>query len=616
MPLTADDFWNRLQASSLLSERKLEQLQSRISKKPSVAQSPVKIAKALIANKILTESQARQLLAGKPVSPSLAETEPNVVPPPVSNPPPQATDRSPPKKRKSKLPLIVSLGVPTLLLLGGLWLMNMPSGTQTSELPKTQTANESFTDPSSKASKLPYELVDSAEALWARPQFGQPIKIPYAPAGVQAIVHVRLSELMSHPEGEKILRSLGPGVSERLSKWLARLHVDASNVTTLDLHLLPQGTTLPLVVAVAKLHNTSIDGVVGFDKKDTNNTTRLATDAIWFPPNESQTIVFGPAKVVEELSNETATLRRELEQLRLATHDSDHVTLLANPNFLRDEAQGLFPDTRRRLLEGLYEFWSEEAQAVSMSMQLSDAALVEVRMIARENLQPRRFAAIVKRKLNALPTATSDFLGRAELDPHWQPLALRFPTMVRFATEQTRLVDEGKQVAFNAALPVESIHNLLLASELSFSSTMRDAVVTRSVDRSSWTTENVLDHAISVRFEQKSLEVAIRDIAQDVRDELTGIPFEFTIEIVGTDLEPEGITRNQQIRNFAETNRKLSDVLTALSMKANPDQSVTSPSDDNQKLVWLADKTQPGKLLISTRSAANAKQMELPSAFR
>lgn len=609
MPLSADDFWNQLRASGLIPEPKLEQLHSRIGAKPSIANSPVKIAKALIANKFLTESQARRILAGETIAP------------PVSESLPQADDGPRPKnyesnQRKSRLPLILSLCVPTLLLLGGLWLMNMQSGPPTNDSPSTEPVNTAAINPVTRDAELPYELVDSADALWARPEFGQPIELPYAPAGVQAIVHVRLAELLAHSEGQKILRSLGPGVSELLSKWLARIHVGASDVETLDLHLLPQGTTLPLIVAVVKLQTASLQDVVGFDQKNANGIARLATDAIWFPPNESRTFVFGKADVVVELSEESSILRRELEQLRLATHDTDHVTLLANPNFLRDEAQGLFPGTKQRLLEGLYDFWSEESQAVSLGLQLSETALVEVRMIARENLQPRRLAAILKRKLNALATKTSDFLGRAELDSHWQPLALRFPAMVRFATSQTRLADEGKQVAFNTALPVESLHNLLLASELSFSSTMRDTTTAPIVDRSTWTLDRVLAHSMNVRFEQKSLEVAIRDIAQDVRDELTGLPFQFEIEIVGTDLEPEGITRNQQIRNFAESNRTLSNVLTALAMKANPDQSVTSASDESQKLVWLIDKTRAGRLLLSTRAAANARQIELPSAFR
>ena len=108
----------------------------------------------------------------------------------------------------------------------------------------------------------------------------------------------------------------------------------------------------------------------------------------------------------------------------------------------------------------------------------------------------------------------------------------------------------------------------------------------------------------------------MQDIAEQMRDELTGLPFAFEIRIVGTDLEPEGITRNQQIRDFQSTGEPLANVLTQLVIKENPVQTVVSPTETDQKLVWVKSPEQAGTILITTRNAAAANSVELPTAFQ
>ena len=632
MSLAPEKFWQLLKQSGLLSQEKLESVRSKIGQKESIASSSTKIARLLIANKLLTEKQARRLLSGKPIGTNKEGVSEFVAAPasrPVVNDESSAAksgtearseSAATRSKKKSLLPMVLAVTVPLCLLTAGLvWFLGQPKGNDTPTPTTAPSSSETETASQRESSDEPYEIVESDEALWAREQPGQPIQLKFAPAGVQAILRLRLAELDSHPEGEKIIRSVGPGFDSLLSDWLQRVGAERGAVKAITLHLLPQGTTLPQYVVVAELGG-SLDTIPSFAKKDSKGISPLATDAIWFPEDDGAHLVFGPSKIVGEIqasnqSGEKTILRRELEQLRLATHDTDHIALLANPNFLRDEAQGLFPNTRRRLLDGLYEFWSQDAQAVSLGVQLTDVALAEARMIAREDLPPRRFAGLVKRRLDELPSRTRDFLGRVELDNHWQRLALRFPKMVDFLTQHSRVVSEDKEVAISAAVPAEAVHNLLLASELSFASRLRVDNANETEDRSSWTIDDVLASSLTIRFAQKSLDIAMGDTAQQVNDELTGLPFQFSIEVVGTDLEPEGITRNQQIRDFESSNKTLNEALTALVMKANPDQSVTVPTDPKQKLIWIPAKGDPGKILISTRVGAKNKGINLPAVF-
>ena len=128
------------------------------------------------------------------------------------------------------------------------------------------------------------------------------------------------------------------------------------------------------------------------------------------------------------------------------------------------------------------------------------------------------------------------------------------------------------------------------------------------------TVEALLAAKVTVEFDQLSLQEAIAETQKRVTDAHKP-RFPFRITISGNDLKLEGITRNQQIRAFSQRGKSLADVLTALVVQANPVRNVKSPAERNQKLVWLV-VTDKKSILISTRSAANARSDKLPEVFR
>ena len=79
----------------------------------------------------------------------------------------------------------------------------------------------------------------------------------------------------------------------------------------------------------------------------------------------------------------------------------------------------------------------------------------------------------------------------------------------------------------------------------------------------------------------------MRDLAEDVKGNLKGAPFEFAIKLFGSDLEKDGITRNQSVRDFKQENQTVAEILTALVRKANPITTVKDPSEADQKLIWV-----------------------------
>jgi hypothetical protein len=132
--------------------------------------------------------------------------------------------------------------------------------------------------------------------------------------------------------------------------------------------------------------------------------------------------------------------------------------------------------------------------------------------------------------------------------------------------------------------------------------------------------EDLLQARISIAFAQDSLEFAMQNVAEEVKATFPALPFEFKIKILGPDLEKDGITRNQQIREFDQQNKTVAEVLTAMVRKANPVATVRDPSEPDQKLVWVVapDPDAPANpiVLVTTRTGAGEKRYTLPNVFR
>src|SRR5438105_8715734 len=110
---------------------------------------------------------------------------------------------------------------------------------------------------------------------------------------------------------------------------------------------------------------------------------------------------------------------------------------------------------------------------------------------------------------------------------------------------------ENEQAIINSVLPASAAHNLVLGAELLVSTAPGQAVIaTGSAASGPKTIADALQLKTSYSFDQQSLEFAMRDLADDVKSNLKGAPFEFAIKIIGDDLKLDGITRNQSIRDF------------------------------------------------------------------
>jgi archaeosine-15-forming tRNA-guanine transglycosylase len=192
--------------------------------------------------------------------------------------------------------------------------------------------------------------------------------------------------------------------------------------------------------------------------------------------------------------------------------------------------------------------------------------------------------------------------------------------MVSFLHEHTRIGVDGNHAVVNSTLPLVAAHNLVFGGEMMLASTPGMAVTTTGPPTKAGpkTIEEVLESRMSISFDQDSLEFSMRNVVDEVRSSYQ-LSFEFGIKIMGDDLKLDGITRNGQIRDFAQENKTVAEVLTAMVMKANPVTTVKVPNEKDQKLLWVIapDPDNPSNriVLITTRQIADLKYT-LPEVFR
>jgi hypothetical protein len=135
------------------------------------------------------------------------------------------------------------------------------------------------------------------------------------------------------------------------------------------------------------------------------------------------------------------------------------------------------------------------------------------------------------------------------------------------------------------------------------------------------TLDDVLVSRIDFSVKSAGAQESFNALADAVRKSLPGAPEDFAIVLVGMDLQMEGITKNQQIRNIDAKRATVAEVLTEIATKMNPRTTVRDPTERNQMVVWTIgpnprylDKKRK-VILITTRSAAKKKGYRLPAAF-
>ena len=491
---------------------------------------------------------------------------------------------------------------------------------------------------------------DDGQLLWAPPHAGSPFSLEMFPAGLEAVAFVSGNVWHSRDSTQSIVKWWLASQPE-LAKLLSDIPlISDDRVESIAIALYPSKVPgVPQsVFRIAYSQAVAVDSVIkttqGFALKmfDANNKERRGIWSNEAPSNAVAIVmdgmqtdgaslvkraVVGPHALLvtlPDLNGGNAPLRRQLETLLKATDSHSDLTLLFAPSFL-------FGDCRELLLRGpkvhdvLRNAIDESMQAIAFTTTIESRWYMELRMLGSETRDAGKFAASLKASLQQVPEEFERGLASGKtIHSYWRALGLRYPQMMRTLNLLGRFGLEDGQVVANVYLPIDAMNNIVIATWMALLNPMDESgsgVVSVSIPSNKTplkSMEEILESKITIGFEQESLEAALQLISSEMSETiLAGSPISITIN--GAAFQKEGITRNQSVRSFQHNGDSLRVILTDLVRRANPVTTVQSPTERNQKVVWLLleDVAQPGqkRIELTTRAWSESNRVTLPKEF-
>lgn len=515
-------------------------------------------------------------------------------------------------QRSRNLVLAVVAGI--LLLIAGLggayWWWAAPGQTEVAgtnnNAPTPSTTAES-SPPTTPAAPPP--AVDP-NAFWQSPTSGEPIQLRYLPLGAPCYVEWRAGDFLSHPEGAKLLDTLGP-IGQPLLDEVARLvSVPLETIERLTMGLYDAGPATWQVSLVVELRDppplTELIEQLG-DPAEADATEGLvyrgSTHAYYFPletPGLFAVVPLDRLDDVVESGDAAPFLRREFEQL-LATTDQDRqVTLLFAPTFFwHGGGQPLVAGPLKPIDEMFTQLVGDRAQAVSASLHLDDNFFAELRVVGPTDERSSQTADRLQTESARLPEQIERRVQSMYLAPYSREVLERYPLMVRAWSEHVRIQEEDREVALRSYLPAVAAHNLALGLQLSLASPHAPPPESSTPEDMPEEGEATgLEQIVSLSFPRNTLERALEMLGEEI-----GLP----VEILGSDLQLEGITKNQSF-GLDLRERPAVEILREILLLASPDG----------KLVYVlrpADGGQPATIVVTTRAAATKRGDPLPPEF-
>jgi hypothetical protein len=503
------------------------------------------------------------------------------------------------------------------------------------------TADESAPEPAQEEA-----IVGLDAPMWASPTHGAPLDLKYLAPGADVIVALRPADLWRHIEAEKIFDPrttgfLGTFVTEDLVTILA---TPLSGIESVILGLFDSDDGGPRWALVARLSDAANEEALltawgNPEPKEKEGVSYFQNPdrAFYLPASDGgRTIVLGPTElIVDEVipaGGAPPPLSREMDSL-LAASDADRdLTALAAPSVLSTGGRGWLPGNTSRLRAPLEWFLSgsefdtataahsgqtaapasRELRSIDLSSQgMPKAVLASVHLTANDLFaelripgEPNRPTAVAARayreRVSRLPKLVRDYIRSVALSDYSRDILFDFPLMVDQLVRYTVVGTAGRQVVVRAYLPSVATHNFALATHLALVQQPRSAG--ESPVRPSQTQPVAeplarrLDRKITLTFDRATLEKSL---------EMLGEEIDAQVVILGSDLQTEGITKNQ---SFGLDERELParEILQKIMIRANPDG----------KLVYVI-KPPPGAsgeaLTITTRAAAKRRGDTLPA---
>lgn len=459
------------------------------------------------------------------------------------------------------------------------------------------------------------------ETIWQSPTSGPALNLAYLAPGAQAVLALRPAQLTARSEWEKLsdLRTLGA-----LAGWLTTDLPKAAG-TSLDnmdvalVGLLDGGAGPPRVALVVK----TLEAVPQEEllqawgdpqaEEIEDQTIWKSKDAAYYLPEagKQQIIVVAPPAEMRDIAasgGQPPVLRREMESLVEATDADRDLTLLFAPNFTFSGAKALFTEQGAKLQGPLDAFL--EVENADKQLELPRAALLSVHLGGDTFVELRVYNSYAGRPLGAvvqefhdrvarLPKQVSEYVRDLALSDYSKPVLWDYKDQLEALAKYARAGHDGKQAVLRAYLPAAAAHNLALGAHLALLENTggggRSPAVAGQPPKEPQTIAEKLQKKTSLSFPRNTLEMSIKMLGDDI-----GVD----IVILGTDLQQEGITKNQSF-GLDEREQPAGDILRKILVLSNP----------AGKLIYVIKPAEEGgaeTLYVTTRAAAANRGDKIP----
>ncbi len=499
----------------------------------------------------------------------------------------------------------------------------------------TNTPGTTTVASSSQQSTGP-ELVNDPNLLWAAPAAKDPVPLKMVPAGTQTVLLLRPARLLATPTGRQLLESFDPDLSTAFTALQTRTGVAAGEIDRLFVAF-EEGPSSRAIVSLAVFlqqpkpladlkakwgevseAQTPEQVVIFASDKPDGDAFYVAEQ----PPSDAAMISaftvgsVASIKRVAEVQGDVVPLPRAAEQLWAQVNDAHDLALMVNPNLLFAGGRSLLENNMPRMIDPLKALLVPDVSAGLITMQFSPQWYAEVRITPGGGANMTAVVQRMRATIDGLPDVAEQFLLNSTPHSSWRGLANRMPQMLRAVAANTRVRPADSQAIANMYLPTPAAPNVLLSSWLAAHTPAGEATASATVATASpkkpLKFAEILDAPVNVGIVEEDMHAAAGLIAEIANSSAPEGSEKVVIKLMGNDLQKDGITQNQKLRDFNQKGVPLRQVLTALCMKAHT-PTLKDPKDPLQKLVWAIgpnpDNPQEKAVLITTRTGATAFEL-------
>jgi serine/threonine-protein kinase len=490
---------------------------------------------------------------------------------------------------------------------------------------------------------LVQELIDDdRESLWESPTQGPPVDFANLPVSPKLLYSIRPSNMMEHPEGQLLLKSVSPGFESYVDEFtqLAGFQLEEMDHLIVSLHTTEEEEYASYFVVTpnqplelsqllnkwnSPTENKLDNGEQIFLSAD-NSTSKTAFYVLKSEGDEASLVTqfaFGNRSLVEEaaLSAGANVLSGALKNLAERTDAGRHLNMLFLRNSLfNEQGQRLMGDQMLPLNRELRILIPDDVRGGLVSLHIDSGSFFELTFDRNFDLKARDLKTQMVDEFRSKRDSITELVATIPSNPYWDKVRVKYDNMLADFHRNLRWDVEHGEVVANCWLSPMAAHNLIAASELAVAFSAGISTATTVQKNIPQTLEALLATKRDLNIANPpDLNVLLAELVSEIKDDFGKLPFEFNIRLLGGDLEKDGITKNQRPSELVINQKSFAEILTSIMVKANPDKDITGASDPNCKLIWVLadDPDVPGQkaILITTRAAAATKNYELPAPF-